>query len=111
MTGCEHRDSRPSTVLATLPVHVLCHRFWQASHRARPQIEEPLRDPRTLLPPANQYRKQKLEHCRRLLGMPDRADPTDTAEKDYRDRYEELTGISLHQCPQCKQGRMVMVEI
>jgi hypothetical protein len=59
----------------------------------------------------NRYRKQKLEQCRRLLGMPDRADPTDTAEKDYRDRYEELTGISLHQCPQCKQGRMVMVEI
>jgi hypothetical protein len=59
----------------------------------------------------NRYRKQKLEQCRRLLGMPYRADPTDTAEKDYRDRYEELTGISLHQCPQCKQGRMVMVEI
>jgi hypothetical protein len=59
----------------------------------------------------NRYRKQKLEQCRRLLGMPDRADPTDTAAKDYRDRYEELTGISLHQCPQCKPGRMVMVEI
>jgi len=59
----------------------------------------------------NRYRKQKLEQCRRLLGMPDRADPTDTAAKDYRDRYEALTGISLHQCPQCRQGCMVMVEI
>ena len=59
----------------------------------------------------NRYRKQKLDQCRRLLGMPNRADPTNTAEKDYRDRYEELTGISLRQCPQCKQGRMVIVEI
>ena len=59
----------------------------------------------------NRYRKQKLEQCRRLLGMPSRADPTNTAEKEYQDRYEELTGISLRQCPECKQGRMVMVEI
>lgn len=59
----------------------------------------------------NRYRKQKLEQCRRLLSMPNQADPTSAAEKDYRDEYEELTGISLRQCPQCKQGRMVMVEI
>ena len=46
----------------------------------------------------NRYRKQKLEQCRRLLGMlpPEPAMP---AEKDYRDRYEELTGDSLHQVP------------
>jgi hypothetical protein len=59
----------------------------------------------------NRYRKQKLDQCRRLLGMPNRTDSTSTAEQDYRDRYEELTGISLHQCPECRQGRMVMVEI
>lgn len=59
----------------------------------------------------NRYRKRKLEQCRRLLGMPTRAESTNTAEKEYQDRYEELTGISLRQCPECKQGRMVMVEI
>jgi hypothetical protein len=59
----------------------------------------------------NRYRKQKLDQCRRLLGMPNRADPNNTAEKDYQDLYEELVGISLRQCPECKQGRMVMVEI
>jgi hypothetical protein len=59
----------------------------------------------------NRYRKQKLEQCRRLLGMPNRSDPRNTADRDYRDQYEELTGISLHQCPHCKQGRMVMIEI
>lgn len=61
----------------------------------------------------NRYRRAKLEQCRRLLGMPLPAEQTDalTEEKDYRDRYEELTGQSLHQCPQCKQGRMLVVEI
>lgn len=59
----------------------------------------------------NRYRKQKLERCRQLLGMPNMTDSPNTAGTDYRDEYEELTGISLHQCPQCKQGRMIMVEI
>jgi hypothetical protein len=59
----------------------------------------------------NRYRKEKLNQCRRLLGMPTPAAPTKPAQRDYRDRYEELTGDSLHQCPQCKQGRMLVIEI
>lgn len=59
----------------------------------------------------NRYRKEKLEQCRRLLTMPIAAERTDPVEKDYRDRYEELTGDSLHQCPKCKQGRMLVTEI
>ena len=61
----------------------------------------------------NRYRKEKLERCRRLLGMPAPAIPSaePPADKDYRDRYEELTGRSLHQCPQCGQGRMLVVKI
>jgi len=59
----------------------------------------------------NRYRRDKLEQCRRLLGMPAPADPINTSEKDYRDRYEELTGHSLHQCPQCSVGRMLVVMI
>ena len=58
----------------------------------------------------NRYRKQKLELCRRLLGTPTLVEPANAA-KDYRDRYEELTGHSLYQCPQCKQGRMQVIEI
>jgi len=58
----------------------------------------------------NRYRKEKLARCRHLLGMPLPSNPL-PAEKDYRDRYEELTGNSLHQCPQCQQGRMLVVEI
>ena len=58
----------------------------------------------------NRYRKEKLAQCRRLLGMPPPSS-SPSAEKDYRDRYEELTGTSLHQCPQCQHGRMLAVEI
>lgn len=62
---------------------------------------------------ANRYRKEKLERCRRLLGMPTPVDLSHApgTEKDYRERYEELTGVSLHQCPHCKQGRMLVIEI
>jgi ubiquitin C-terminal hydrolase len=31
--------------------------------------------------------------------------------KDYRERYEELTGSSLWQCPVCHQGRMLVTQI
>ncbi|MGH8523094.1 MAG: IS91 family transposase [Gammaproteobacteria bacterium] len=60
----------------------------------------------------NRYRQEKLDQCRRLLGMqipdPHAASPP---EPDYRDRYEDLTGCSLRQCPQCQRGRMVLVAI
>jgi len=61
----------------------------------------------------NRYRNQKLAECRRLLGM-QRADhqtEMPKAEKEYRERYEQLTGRSLFQCPHCKQGTMVKIAI
>jgi hypothetical protein len=54
-------------------------------------------------------RKENLAECRRLLGMP--PPPIAAAETDYHDRYEELTGGSVRQCPQCQRGRMVLVAI
>ncbi len=59
----------------------------------------------------NRYRRQKLAHCRQLLGMSPSAPPAGEPAKDYRDRYEELTGCSLRQCPLCRQGRMLRVEV
>jgi hypothetical protein len=60
---------------------------------------------------ANRYRAENLDLCRRLLEMPD---PEPTAEtedhKDYRDRYEKLTGVSLKVCPLCGAGTMVVIE-
>ena len=56
----------------------------------------------------NRYRQRKLALCRRLLGMQTVASPP---AKDHRDRYEVLTGRSLRECPQCRQGQMVIVEL
>jgi hypothetical protein len=60
---------------------------------------------------ANRYRKQKLAGCRELLGMP-ASEPADSeANKGYSERYEELTGFSLWECPVCNQGRMLVIQI
>ena len=60
----------------------------------------------------NRYRQQKLDQCRRLLGMPmPDQPPAAPVDQDYRDRYEDLTGASLRQCPQCQRGRMVPVAL
>jgi hypothetical protein len=60
----------------------------------------------------NRYRQQKLARCRQLLGMAAQQETPCEAElpEDYRDRYERLTGSSLRECPNCRQGRMVLVE-
>ena len=56
----------------------------------------------------NRYRRDKLARCRELIGMSKLGPKTDKVDKDYRDTYEELTGISLCQCPVCHLGRMVL---
>jgi hypothetical protein len=40
-----------------------------------------------------------------LLDMP-APEPPALEAKDYRERYEELIGPSLRECPVCHQGRM-----
>jgi len=59
---------------------------------------------------ANRYREHKIALCRRLLQMPP-SEPTGEIKKDYRDRYEELTGISLKTCPACHHGHMFIIEV
>ena len=61
----------------------------------------------------NRHRKEKLEHCRQLLGMtPAKESSSDSAPpEDYRDRYERLTGRSLRECPVCHRGRMIAVKV
>ena len=61
----------------------------------------------------NRYRNEKLTQCRRLLGMHSAKialEPSPPA-KDYRERYEELTGRSLQVCPHCRKGNMTVVAI
>jgi Putative transposase len=59
----------------------------------------------------NRHREEKLAVCRRLLGMPVAESAESQPSKDYLDRYEDLTGHSLRQCPQCLRGIMVAVQI
>jgi hypothetical protein len=59
----------------------------------------------------NRHREEKLAVCRRLLGMPVAEGPESQPTRDYLDRYEDLTGHSLRQCPQCLRGTMVVVQI
>ena len=57
---------------------------------------------------ANRDRRKKLALCRQLLGM--QTSSQTTPAKDYRELYQELTGLSLTRCPRCRQGQMVVVE-
>ena len=59
----------------------------------------------------NRHREEKLAKCRQLLDMAPKmpADSDVEAPSDYRDRYQALTGVSLHQCPVCRRGRMLVV--
>ena len=59
---------------------------------------------------ANRYRETKLARCRELLGMPAPVCDDQTETLDYRDRYEQLTGISLRDCPACGRGHMLCIE-
>jgi hypothetical protein len=61
----------------------------------------------------NRHRKEKLGHCRQLLGMapPKESSAEPAPPEDYRDQYERLTGRSLRECPVCHRGRMITVKV
>ena len=59
---------------------------------------------------ANRQRKQKLEQCRQCLAMPEPV-PQPEAPRDYRDRAEQLTGVSLRLCLVCRNGTMIPIRI
>ena len=63
---------------------------------------------------SNCHRNEKLALCRQLLGMAverEKLPGDQLSDYDYEALYEKLTGCSLRQCPICRQGRMVVVEI
>jgi len=59
---------------------------------------------------ANRYRAENLVLCRQLLQMPPPAVAPEATTRDYRDRYEALTSVSLKTCPLCRCGTMVVIE-
>lgn len=64
---------------------------------------------------SNRHREEKLAICRHLLAMPpaipEQASGEQLSDGGYETLYEKLTGASLRQCPICRAGRMVDVEI
>jgi hypothetical protein len=58
----------------------------------------------------NCHRAWKLALCRQLLGMAQAEPVADDPPADYRDRFEELTGRSLRDCPRCHTGIMLVIE-
>jgi hypothetical protein len=59
---------------------------------------------------ANRYRAANLARCRQLLAAPAPAVKLPDAALDYRDRYQQLTGKSLRDCPKCGHGHMICIE-
>jgi len=59
---------------------------------------------------ANRYREVKLARCRQLLGTPTPACEEPAEKLDYRERFENLTGQSLRDCPVCGRGHMLCIE-
>jgi hypothetical protein len=60
----------------------------------------------------NRHRTENLARCRHLLGTTS-AQPISretVPPRDYRDRYESLTGVSLRTCPVCRDGHMIVTE-
>jgi hypothetical protein len=59
----------------------------------------------------NRCREEKLARCRQLLAMPQPEPSACEAAADYRDRYEEITGTSLTECPACHHGCMLVIDV
>ena len=59
----------------------------------------------------NRCREEKLARCRQLLAMPQPEPSVCDPAADYRDRYEQITGTSLTECPARYHGRMFVIEV
>ena len=56
----------------------------------------------------NRHRAKNLARCRALLGV---LTPCTQPQPDYSERYRQLTGRDLLQCPQCQSGQMHRVAV
>jgi hypothetical protein len=55
---------------------------------------------------ANRSRQEKIAHCRALLSAPQ---PQAPAQETVSEKLLRLTGVDIHCCPTCREGRMVVV--
>ncbi len=60
----------------------------------------------------NRHRADNIARCRELLDAPVPTSPAEeSAGRDYRSRYQALTGKSLDHCPACGRGQMRVVKL
>jgi len=55
---------------------------------------------------ANRNRRQKIARCRELLSA---AEPQEPVQETVSEKLLRLTGIDIHGCPACHEGRMLVV--
>jgi hypothetical protein len=60
---------------------------------------------------SNSHREQKLAICRELLDATESLEPAASKSQDWKARYQALTGDSIDLCPECRQGRLLRVEV
>jgi hypothetical protein len=55
---------------------------------------------------ANRSRRQRIAHCRALLSA---AEPQEPIQETVSEKLLRLTGVDIHRCPACHEGRMLVV--
>lgn len=59
---------------------------------------------------SSRNKKIKLKQCRMILGIKENANEESVTPKSWKEILYELTGIDVTRCPECKEGRMILVE-
>lgn len=59
---------------------------------------------------SSRNKKTKLTQCRQILGVKESNVEETGASKNWKEILYELTGVDVTQCPECKKGKMILVE-
>jgi hypothetical protein len=60
---------------------------------------------------ANRHRAETLAVCRQLLATAQPNTPDDPVRQNWREQYQQLTGMDLSLCPECGAGHLVPIQI
>ncbi len=59
---------------------------------------------------SSRNKKTKLTQCRQILGVKEKINEESVTTKSWKEILYELTGVNIYQCPECKRGKMILVE-
>jgi hypothetical protein len=60
---------------------------------------------------SNCRRELRLSWCRQLLGVVGSDETAKPESRDWKARYQRLTGEAIDLCPACRQGHLLRVEV